>query len=117
MLSLLNFSVYLINNSQCCAFFIHTIGQFCKIPITRKILSRIKYHLAPHWSDIGYELIDEHKVENIESNKDSEDKKCFIMLKTWLEADRNPCYCKLFKALETYKYFNQIKEVKELITS
>ena len=96
---------------------IHTIGQFCTIPITLKILSRIKAHLAVHWKDIGYELIPEHKVANIASSRDDVEEKCFTMLNAWLKSDSNPCYCKLFAALEVYKYHDMLKNVKENIIS
>lgn len=95
----------------------HPIDQFCKVKITRKILSRIKIYLAPHWSEIGYELIDEHLVDDIECSNDSNATKCFTMLKTWHSNDSNACYCKLFTALERYKHFKIIGEIKEQITS
>ena len=95
---------------------IHTVGQFHTKPINLRILSRIKAHLAVHWKDIGYELIAEHKVANIVSSRDDIEEKCFTMLKTWLETDSNPCYCKLFAALEIYEYFDLLKKVKEIIT-
>ena len=100
-----------------CYSLIHTIGQFCTIPITLKILSRIKAHLAVHWKDIGYELIAANEVETIACTGDNVKEKCFTMLKTWLETDRNPCYCKLFAALEVYKYHDMLKNVKENIIS
>ena len=96
---------------------IYPIGQFCTIPINLRILSRIKDYLAVHWGDIGYELIAEHEVANIACSKDNVKEKCFTMLKTWLETDSNPCYCKLFTALEVYKYHDMLKNVKEMITS
>ena len=95
----------------------YTIGELCKVPITLRILSRIKAHLAVHWKDIGYELIAEHEVKNIASSRDDVQEKCFTMLETWLETDRNPCYCKLVAALEVYEYFDQIRKVKEIIHS
>ena len=96
---------------------IYTIGEFCTVPLTLRILSRIKAHLAVHWKDIGYELIAEHEVETVASSADDVKEKCFTMLKTWLETDKNPCYCKLFAALEVYEYFDQIRKVKEIIHS
>ena len=93
------------------------IGHFCTILITVKILSRIKAYLAVHWEDIGYELIAEHKVANIASSRDDVEKKCFAMLKTWLETDSNPCYCKLFAALKIYECHELLRKVKEIITT
>ena len=95
----------------------YTIGELCKVPITLRILSRIKAHIAVHWKDIGYELIAEHEVKNIASSRDDVQEKCFTMLETWLETDRNPCYCKLVAALEVYEYFDQIRKAKEIIHS
>ena len=95
----------------------YTIGEFCTVPITLRVLSRIKAHLAVHWKDIGYELIAEHEVETIASSGDHVKEKCFTMLKTWVETDRNPCYCKLFAALEIYEYFDLLRQVKKIITS
>ena len=95
----------------------HHTGNFCTVPITHRILSRIKAHLAAHWKDIGYELIAEHKVTNIMCSKDNVEEKCFTMLRTWLETDSTPCYCKLFAALEIYEYHDLLKKVKEVITS
>ena len=95
---------------------IYTIGQFHTIPINKRILSRIKAHLAVHWKDIGYELIAEHEVAKIASSTDDIGEKCFTMLEKWLETDSNPCYCQLFAALEIYKYFDLLKKVKEIIT-
>ena len=94
-----------------------TIGELCKVPITLRILSRIKAHIAVHWKDIGYEMIAEHEVKNIASSRDDVQEKCFTMLETWLETDSNPCYCKLVAALEVYEYFDQIRKVKEIIHS
>ena len=99
-----------------CYSLIHAIGRFCTIPINLRILSRIKAHLAVHWKDIGYELTAEHKVANIASSRDDVEEKCLTMLKTWLETDSNPCYCKLFAALEIYEYFDLLKKVKEIIS-
>ena len=95
-----------------------TTGQFCTIPINIRILSQIKYKtdLPSHWKDIGYELIAEHKVANIACSRDDVEEKCFTMLKTWLETESNPCYCKLFAALEVYEHFDLIRKVKEIIT-
>ena len=87
------------------------------MPITLRILSRIKSYLALHWRDIGYELIADHKVEIIASSSDNVEEKCFTMLKTWLETDTNPCYCKLFSALERYEYFNTIRKLKGLLAT
>ena len=70
-----------------------------------------------HWKDIGYELIAEHKVEAVASSADDVKEKCLTMLKTWVKTDSNPCYCKLFAALEVYEYFDQIRKVKEIIHS
>ena len=98
-----------------CYSLIHAIGRFCTILITLRILSRIKAHLAVHWKDIGYELIAEHKVTNIASSRDDVEEKCLTMLKTWLETDSNPCYCKLLAALEIYGYSDMLKKVKEII--
>ena len=70
-----------------------------------------------HWKDIGYELIPEHEVEIVAINDDEVNEKCFTMLKKWLKSDRNPCYCKLFAALEEYKYYDLITKVKEIIRS
>ena len=95
----------------------YTIGEFCTVPITLRVLSRIKAHLAVHWKDIGYELIAEHEVETIASSGDNVKERCFTMLKTWVETDRNPCYCKLFAALEIYEYFDLLRQVKKIITS
>ena len=95
----------------------HHTGNFCTVPITLRILSRIKAHLAVHWKDIGYELIADHKVTNIMCSRDDVEEKCFTMLRTWLETDNKPCYCKLFAALETYEYHDLLKKVKEAITS
>ena len=87
-----------------------TIDQFCKRQIT---LSRIKAHLTSHWHDVAYELIEDDKVKNIKCSSDTEENKCFTMLKTWLETDKSPCYCKLFTALERYKHFHIIKNIKD----
>ena len=70
-----------------------------------------------HWEDIGYELIAEHKVANIASSRNDVDKNCFTMLKTWHETDSDPCYCKLFSALEIYQYRDLLKKVKAVITA
>ena len=91
------------------------IGQFCKKPINLRILSQIKRYLASHWKDIAYELIDEDKVENIASNNETLEEKCFNMLKTWRQSDKNPCYCKVFHALETYDYLDSIRKVKNIL--
>ena len=102
-----------------CHSLIPTIGQFCTKPISHRILSQISYrtNLPSHWECIGYELIAEHEVENIQFSKDDVQKNCFTMLKKWLETDRGPCYCKLFAALETYEYHDLLRKVKEIITS
>ena len=68
-----------------------------------------------HWKDIGYELIAECEVGNIAISRDNVKEKCFTMLKTWKETDSNPCYCKLFAALEIYKYHDLLTKVKEII--
>ena len=97
---------------------IHIIGQFCTKPINLRILSQINYKttLPSHWKGIGYELIAEYKVTNIANSRDDIEEKCFTMLKTWLESDSNPCYCKLFAALELYEYFDLLKKIKDIIT-
>ena len=100
-----------------CYSLIYTIGEICTVPITHRILSRIKAYIAVHWKDVGYELIDANEVEIIALNAEDMKEKCFTMLKKWLETDRNPCYCKLFAALEVYEYFDQIRKVKEIIHS
>ena len=99
-----------------CYSLIHITRQFCTIPVTVRILSRIKAHLAVHWKDIGYELIAEHKVAKIACSRDDVEEKCFTMLNTWLETDSNPCYCKLFAALEIYEYFDLLNKIKKIIT-
>ena len=98
---------------------IPTIGQFCTIPITQMILNQISYktNLPSHWECIGYELIAEHEVEIIQFGENDVRKICFTMLKTWLETDRGPCYCKLFDALEKYEFHDLLRKVKEIITS
>ena len=96
---------------------IYTIGEFCTVPITLRILSRIKAYIAAQWKGIGYELIAEHEVKIIASSRDDVQEKCLTMLEKWLETDSNPCYCKLFAALEANKYFDQIRKVKEIIHS
>ena len=68
-----------------------------------------------HCKDIGYKLTAAHEVETIACTDDNVKEKYFAMLKTWLETDRNPCYCKLFATLEVYKYYNMLKNVKEII--
>ena len=70
-----------------------------------------------HWKDIGYELIAEHEVKNIASSRDDVQEKCSTMLEKWLESDSNPCYCKLFAALEIYEYHDLLRKVKEIITT
>ena len=70
-----------------------------------------------HWKDIGYELIAANEVEIIACNSDNMKEKCFTMLKTWLKTDSNPCYCKLFAALEIYEYHDLLRKVKEIITA
>ena len=60
-------------------------------------------------------MIAEYKVKNIASSSDTIEEKCFTMLKTWLETDTNSCYCQLFAALETYKYYDLLRKVKEII--
>jgi len=91
--------------------------EFCTQLITVRILLRIKSQLASIWRDIGYELIDSHIVENIDKDYTEGEEKCFAMLKTWHSTDTNPCFCKLFAALEIYQHSNKLREIKKLIAT
>ena len=64
---LLNFSTLSeVNYYNECYSLIYTIGEFCTVPITLRVLSWIILaHLALYRKDIGYELIAEHEVETI----------------------------------------------------
>ena len=80
------------------------------------MLSRIKSCLASQWRDIGYELIKSSEIDNIEKNHNSEESRCFAMLKKWQSTNSKTCYCKIFDALEIYEHISKITEVKNLIT-
>ena len=80
------------------------------------MLSRIKSCLASQWRDIGYELIKSSEIDNIEKNHNSEESRCFAMLKKWQSTNSKTCYCMIFDALEIYEHISKITEVKNLIT-
>ena len=94
---------------------VYSIGQYCNMLINMRIVSQVKVEC---WNKIGYELIDNRgEVKKIEGSRDTDEMKCFMMLKTWLETDISPCYCKLFAALEKHNYYRIIIRIEELITS
>ena len=112
-----NVSIILAYYYDECHSLIFTTGKFCTKLINHRILYQISYktNLPSHWKGIGYELIAEYKVTNIAHSNDTIEEKCFTMLKTWLKTDSNSCYCQLFAALETYKYCDLLRKVKEII--
>lgn len=92
----------------------HSADAYCCRP-SHKILRRFKTQLTPNWKDIGYELIKPEDIDCIDCSKPVEEEKCFAMLKKWLETEPNPCYCKFFKALNMYKLFCLVYELKSHI--
>ena len=81
------------------------------------MLSRIKSCLASQWRDIAYELmIKSSEIDNIEKNHNSEESRCFAMLRKWQSTNSKTCYCEIFDALAIYDHINKIAEVKKLIT-
>lgn len=66
---------------------------------TQKILTIVRKYFVSDWEDIGYQLIDENAVEEIESENIEASRKCKKMLQVWLKTDDSASYEKLISAL------------------
>ena len=69
-----------------------------------RMLMKFKGEIAPHWSDLGIQLLEEkyvHKLKIIKKNHPADIEKCCAeMLEYWLDVDTKASWDKLIDALE-----------------
>ena len=81
-----------------------------------KDLSLYSKQILSEWKEIGLKLgIHRHDISVIECNKTEESKKCFEMLKTWLERTVSPCWCHFTQALTDVRLYEAAQEAQKHI--
>ena len=83
-----------------------------------KDLSLYSKQILSEWKVIGLILgIHKHDISVIECNKTEESKKCFEMLKTWLERTVSPCWCHFTQALIEVRLYEAAQEAQKHINT
>jgi len=83
----------------------------CTRPTSRKLL-QLKYNLAPHWMELGTELLSCERIKIIRTTYSSTEDRYYEVYSQWLDTDSTACYCKLIAALKQYDHNNVVEIVK-----
>ena len=83
----------------------------CTRPTSRKLL-QLKSNLAPHWMELGTELLSHERIQIIRTTYASTEDRYYEVYSQWLDTDSTACYCKLIAALKQYDHNNAVEIVK-----